>query len=503
MLKKPNILFIMCDQMRWDALACNGNDVIQTPHLDGLAASGVNFRNSFTPNPICVPARASLTTGYYPHKCTGTKENKGSIKEGFPLLGEELNHRGYETYVAGKLHYNPYQPLGEKRTTHGLKTVELAESGRILQMYDPEGKLSGLEDYHDYLTTVGWGGYERGHGLGNNDVYPAPSPIPQEHYVDTWVADRSIEMMNQHLEKKPNQPFFMWASFPKPHSAFDPPRPYDEMYDPRDTPQPIGNLDILKDRGLDLFVQRHYKYIWDLLSPAAQKVIKAYYFGLISHQDKQVGKLLNFLEEQGLKEETIVVFTSDHGETLGDFGLYFKQNFYNGSVRVPLMISWPGTIKLGISDELVGLQDLLPTLMSLIGSPLEQEVDGKDLSEWLLNETRVPESPIRKYYISQCNDDPKQQYMVVDQAWKYIYHQRGGVEELYDQKKDVAELTNLANNQNPEIQTIIKRMKQYLINWCKDNKDEQMLGGEALKVTDDEPNFDIPERVLPFGRRFL
>ncbi len=491
----------MCDQMRWDALRCNGNDNIQTPHLDRIAESGMNFINSFTPNPICVPARASLTTGCYPHKCTGIKENHGSINEGFPLLGTELDKRGYETYVAGKLHYNPYSPPGEKRTTHGLKTVEFAESGRILQKYDPRGMLSGLEDYHDYLNIVGWGGYERGHGLGNNDVYPAPSPIPQEHYVDTWVANQSLKMMKFHLEEKEDRPFFMWASFPKPHSAFDPPRPFDEMYDPREMLEPKGNKELLVDRGLDRFVQNHYKYIWDLLSPAAQKVIKAYYYGLISHQDKQVGKLLDFLDEQSLTENTIVIFTSDHGEMLGDFGLYFKQNFYNGSVRVPMMISWPGTIQPKQSDELVGLQDLLPTMLSLTGSPLKQNVDGKDLSNILLADNEQTES-VRDYYISQCNDHPQQQYMVADKMWKFIYNQRGGVEELYHQKEDVAELTNLVASDNPEIQGVKHRMKQYLIEWCRENGDEQMLDGNELKALECVPNFEIPARELPFGRRF-
>lgn len=501
-MKKPNILFIMCDQMRWDALRCNGNDNIETPHLDRLAASGVNFTNSLTPNPICIPARASLTTGCYPHKCTGIKENNGTIKDGFPLLGEEMDRRDYETYVAGKLHYSPYSPPGEKRTTHGLKTVELAESGRILSKFDPEGKLSGLEDYHDYLHTVGWGGYERGHGMGNNDVYPAASPIPQEHYVDTWVADRSLDMMKHHLEQKSDKPFFMWTSFPKPHSAFDPPRPYDEMYDPRDMPAPTGNMGILKDRGLDQFVQNHYKYIWDKLSPASQKVIKAFYYGLISHQDHQVGKLLDFLDAQGLKENTIVVFTSDHGEMLGDFGMYFKKNFYNGSVRVPLMISWPGTIKPQKSDELVGLQDLLPTLLSLTGTPLEQEVDGKDLSCQLLGGTNEQSASIRDYYIAQCGDDPQQQYMVLDKTWKFIYNQRGSVEELYHQQEDVAELNNLADYNDPAIQTVKDQMKQYLIDWCRENGDEGMLDGDVLKVLECVPNFEMPTRDLPFGRRF-
>jgi arylsulfatase len=449
-LRKPNILFIMCDQMRHDAVGCNGNGIVKTPNVDRLAASGINFSNSFTPDPICVPARASLTTGCYPHKCTGYKKNSGSIKEGFPLLGEEMNKRGYETYAIGKLHYNPYRAPGVPRTTHGLRTTELAESGRILSKYDPQNKQIGLEDYHDYLHTVGWGGYTRGHGLGNNDVYAAASPLPQEHYVDTWVANRAIDYMKRHIQSQPDTPFFMWASFPKPHSAFDPPQPYDRMYDPRSLPDPIGDLALLEARGVDELAERHYDYMWDLLSPEAQKVIKAHYYGLISHQDRQIGKLLDFLEQHGLREDTIVVYTADHGEMLGDFGLYFKSNFYNGSVRVPLMISYPRMLAGGkVSHELAGLQDLLPTMLSLAGSPLEREVDGRDLTPALLGD-----QPVREYYIGQCGDDPVQQYMVVSRQWKYIYHQQGGVEELYSQLEDPAELSNEAMSLDPAIKQV-------------------------------------------------
>ena len=497
-MKKPNILFIMSDQLRHDAVGCNGNRVVRTPNLDRLAASGVNFSNSFTPDPICVPARASLTTGCYPHRCTGYKSNSGEVRQGFPLLGEELSKRGYETCAIGKLHYNPYRGPGEARTTHGIETTELMESGRILNKFDPQNKLLGLEDYHDYLHTVGWGGYTRGHGLGNNDVYPAPSPIPEEHYVDTWVADRAIAYMEKHVRQQTNTPFFMWASFPKPHSAFDPPMPYHQMYDPRELPEPIGSLKSLEARGLHAEVARHYDYMWDLLSPQARQVIKAYYYGLISHQDKQIGKLLDFLEQNGLREDTIVVYTADHGEMLGDFGLYFKSNFYNGSVRVPLMISYPRLIAKGqVSDALVGLQDLLPTMLSLSGEPLGRAVDGRDLTPVLTGGQAV-----RDYYVAQCGDDPVQQYMVASREWKYIYHQQGGVEELYSQTDDPGELHNEASSSDDGIRSVKAEMRAYLVRWCQDNRDDGMLENGDLKKQEIIIRDDKPRRGNRFGRRW-
>lgn len=499
-MNRPHILLIMSDQFRHDALGCNGNSVCKTANFDRLAASGINFVNSYTPNPVCVPARLSLTTGCYPHKAAaGSKDNNGKVQPGFPTLGEELTRRGYETYAVGKLHYLPYRRPGEARTTLGIRHVELAESGRIINKFNPTGEMRGLEDYHDYLYEVGWGGYTRGHGLGNNDVYPAPSPIPEEHYVDSWVAKRAMAYMERHLEDKPDQPFFMWASFPKPHSAFDPPRPFDTYYDPREMPAPFGDISLIRKRGLDYLYNDHYSYIWDLLSPETMKTIKAYYYGLIALQDKLVGQMLDFLENKGIRENTIVVFLSDHGELLGDFGLFFKRQFYNGSVKVPIMISYPAKIKPGqISDEPVGLQDILPTLCSLIGTPLGREVDGCDLSP-VLFENR----PVRDFYVSQSYGDPgRQQYMIADKAWKYVYHEYGGVEELYNELEDPAELNNLAESTDPSVQQRKTRMQEALLQWCLDNEDAQMIASGRLSFVEQKEAPDLPHRHYLFGRRF-
>lgn len=142
---RPNILLITADQFRWDALGCMGNMVIRTPNLDALAARGMRFCNAFTPNPICVPARAAIMTGNYPQVCTGRKNNAGRIRDGQPLLTEVLKAVGYRTYALGKLHFVPYAPPGEQRLVHGFEHVEWTESGRILAQFDPCGELEGVE----------------------------------------------------------------------------------------------------------------------------------------------------------------------------------------------------------------------------------------------------------------------------------------------------------------------------------------------------------------------
>ena len=494
MKEKPNFLFIMCDQMRYDALGCNGNTFINTPNIGRLAARGTNFSNAFTPDPICVPARACLTTGCYPVKCTGVKNNGGVIKGGFPLMAEEFNKRGYETFAIGKLHYLPYETSEIVRTTNGFRTVELAESGRIVKNCGREG----AEEYLTYLKSVGWGGYSRANGLGNNDVFAAASMIPAEYFVDAWVADRTLHHLDRHLKKNPDSPFFIFASFPKPHSAYDPPRPFDQLYDPRSLPGPVGDISMLKERGLGQFYSRHFEYEWDTLSPEAKKTIKAYYYGLVSFQDAQIGRLLDDLRARGLEENTVVVYTADHGDMLGDFGLYFKEIFYNGSVRIPMMISLPGTIPGGVkTDSPAGLQDLLPTLLAMTGEPLQAEVDGRSLLPAIFEGRDV-----RKYYVSQCHDHPKQQYMVADREWKYIYHQDGGIEELYNMREDPCELVNLADGRGGK-SGITGPMRDYLIDWCREIGDLTMLEGGGLAAGPQRQYFkrNSPDVKL-FGRRY-
>ena len=494
-----NILLIMADQLRADALACNGNPVIDTPNLDRLARSGVNCTACYTPAPICVPARAALATGCYPHRCTGTKNNEGAILPGLPLLPAELAAAGYRTYAAGKLHYLPYRAPGEPRVTHGFQVSEVAESGRVLRKWDPEGRLRGLEDYLDYLHEVGWGGYSRANGLGNNDVFASASAMPAEHYVDAWVATRAIHHLDRHLHEHRDQPFFLFASFPKPHTAFDPPRPFDACYDPRQMPDPVGSVELLAKRGLTAFASRPAEYEWNEFSPEAKRTIKAHYYGLVTFQDLQVGRLLDFLEERGLREDTLVVFTADHGEMLGDFGQYLKESFYEGSARVPLIASHPGTLPEGRREEgPVGLHDLMPTLLSAAGAPVPAGIDGLDLSAMLRGA-----GPVRDALVAQCHDAPRQQYMVRDRRWKYIYHQDGAVEELYDLDADPHELCDLSGSASEPAASTRRSMRAFLIDWCRRHGDHGMLEGDDLAAADPRPFFRRPPDERPiFGRRF-
>ncbi|MCK4276132.1 MAG: sulfatase-like hydrolase/transferase [Phycisphaerae bacterium] len=473
MPSKPNILLIMADQLRADALGCYGNDVSRTPNLDALAAGGVCFENSFTPNPICVPARASITTGNYSHRATGVKENAGLIRDDQPRIGAHFASCGYETYACGKLHYVPYAPPAAPRLLHGFAHCDLTESGRILKKFDPKGELRGLEDYHDYLADVGWAGFSRAHGIGNNDVRPCPSPVPSEHHVDHWVADRTIERMQSHVRNVSEKPFFIWCSFPKPHAPYDPPAEYVNMYDVRDIPPPVGDESMLADRNPFLQWTR-ITHALDSLSPQARRVIKGYYYGLIAHQDAQIGRVLDALNQTQQGDNTIVVYVADHGDLMGDFGMYFKCSFLEGSVRVPIIVKGPGIPAAGRRKQLVGLQDVLPTLAELTDCPLVDEVDGVSL----VPASRHDSAEVRDIFYSQCLDTPNQSAMVCDGRFKYIYSQAGPTEQLYDLQADPHELVNLASRSDHE--QLLEPWRRRLIDEARRVGDTAILDGEDL-----------------------
>lgn len=477
MSNPPNILLVTADQFRWDCLGCMGNQVIKTPNLDAIADRGVVFSNAFTPDPICVPARATIMTGNYPQICTGQKTNGGRIRDGQPLLTEVLKAVGYRTYALGKLHFAPYSPPDQPRLVHGFEHVDLHESGRMIGQYDPRGEAQGIEDYFDYLKSVGWRGYTRAHGVGNNDVRPCPSPLPAEHYVDHWIADCTITQIDRHSREFSGRPFFMWMSSPKPHSPYDPPRPYDNMYDPREIPAPFGSADDLIDRNPYLD-QTRYTHAITTLSPEAWQVIRSYYYGCISFLDAMIGRVVDHLEKKGLLDNTLILFTADHGDLIGDFGSCFKANHLNGSVRIPFIAAGPGVAQGKMSRALVGLQDILPTFVTFAGADIGQSVQGMDLSPHL-EDTNIPVRDL--FYSTTRTGVGRQSAMVTDGQWKYIYSEANATEELYDQVNDQGELYNLARA--PEQKDRLMAMRKLLRECAIEFDDTEILDGDGFART--------------------
>jgi len=470
MQNRPNVLIFFADQMRADSLGCAGHPVVKTPNIDRLAAEGARFINAGTPTPVCIPARACLATGILPHRSCASKANSGTVASGIATLAGTFTAAGYRTYASGKLHYSPYAPPGKPRLLYGFEKASLAESGRILGLYDPQGKQRGLEEYHDYLTNAGWGGYSRAHGVGNNDIHPAPSPLPAEHYVDSWVATRALEYLDEHKKNSHNDPFLLYLGFPKPHAPYDPPRPWDTLYDPRTVPPPLADAD-----GTPRVPEKETERIthgWNFVSPETIRVIRSYYYAQIAFQDFQIGRVLTQLEKDGQLDNTIILYGADHGEMLGDFGFFAKSCFYRASVNVPFIMRWPAGIKAGLtSDALAGIEDIMPTLCGLTEIKLKNAVDGLDLSPVLAGTNKE----LRSYYVSYyaAND---LSYMISNREFKYIYGAAGAREELYNLQKDPHELKNCAAE--PACAAVITELRGALAGWAKKYDDDDFADGK-------------------------
>jgi choline-sulfatase len=268
-------------------------------------------------------------------------------------------------------------------------------------------------------------------------------------------------------------------SFTKPHSPYDPPEPYHRLYDPRELPRPLGadgDADGLEVREPTLTVSKH-THGFQMLPHETVQLARAHYYGMVTFQDECIGRVVSFLEEKGLRENTIIVYTGDHGDLLGDFEAFYKCSFLNGSVRIPSIWNCPACLPSGQRPQgLMGLQDVLPTLAALTDTPLSRAVDGMDLVPSLNGDS----STDREVYIGQCLGPGRQIYMACTPDYKYIYSEMNGVEELYDIRNDPHELRNAAKD-HPERAAELKRV---VVDWCRDNGDTDMLDGDDLVRTD-------------------
>jgi len=354
------------------------------------------------------------------------------------------------------------------------------------------GAEPGVEDYHDFLVEHGWAGYERSHGIGNNDVHPATVPFPAELHEEAWVAERANHWLSKNGSR--DKPWLMWASFTKPHPPFDPPAPYNAIIDPRDITSPMCLLD---EAGTDIadymmvgrdpeLRGRRYGFGWHLLAPEAIQNIRMHYMGLMAFQAAMINRILDQLEEIGELDNTMVVYTADHGDLLGDFSRFFKTNLMDAASRVPLIIKPPVSVscEVGSRDHLVSLVDLFPTFCDVAGISTPDDLDGQSL----VNEIHSISTKSRELVVTQTSNSHGQKYMLRTEHWKYCYHEIGATEELYDVKGDY-ELINLASDS--VYAEVIKDFRGRLIQWCRDKGDDQMLDSETKTGLAESPINDM------------
>jgi arylsulfatase len=382
-MNSPNILMLMCDQLRKDALGCYGNPVIRTPHIDALAEGGVRFERMFAAYPVCAPNRASIVTGRYPsvHRL---RSNGQRLPQAEVTLMEVLRDAGYATYGAGKMHFGPQwewpadgkpirdpdpstaispQPPEDAFPWYGFDRVALTEDHR-------------MGPYGEYLAAHGYNVWDELHSASYPQSATVRSPFPEEHHQTTWITDRALEFLDQHLngDRPAGRPFFLWASYVHPHHPFNPPAPYDTLYDPADMPLPVWD-EAEVARWPEAYRRKYFALsggheavgLCDFCDEDWQR-IKAYYYGMISQIDANIGRLLDALRKHDQLENTIVLLTADHGENLGDHRLLFKGTTYDPVTNVPAILHGPGVRQAGVQrDLLCSSIDLMPTLLELAG----------------------------------------------------------------------------------------------------------------------------------------
>lgn len=369
--KRPNILWICTDQQRYDTIAALGNRLIQTPNLDRLAADGVAFTHAFAQSPVCSPSRASFLTGRYPRN-TGVRRNGQPIDPRAVLVTKMLADAGYDCGLAGKLHINPCQHQAERRIADGYRAFHWSHDPRPLW---PEN------EYIQWLESQGHRWKDLYHPKGH-----AFAGVPAELHQTKWCADRAIDFMRE----KRGGPWLMSVNIFAPHHAFDPSPEYLSRYDPDKMPDPDYVEGELANKPPFQRIDHDGAYYgiaigFSKLTPRERREVTAAYYAMITQVDDNVGRMLKALDDSGQRDNTIVIFQSDHGELLGDHGVYLKGPYtYDCSLRVPLIVSWPGRFKAGlVSDAMVELLDVAPTLLEAAGEDIPRGVQGKPLTSIL------------------------------------------------------------------------------------------------------------------------
>ncbi len=469
---RPNILIIHADQHRIDCLGAYGNADIKTPHIDQLAADGVRYNNSFCPFPVCTPSRYSLLCGQYVHEHRGWT-NRSTLALDIETFPKMLRAAGYRTKAVGKMHFTPtYLDVG-------FDEMVLAEQ-------DGPGRWD--DDYHRYLMSHGLVDRNdledqlvseyRPHATKEYwDTFGAlVSNLPEEHHSTTWIAERAMQTL-QLWDNAGGQ--LLMIGFIKPHHPFDPPAPWHQKYDP----EKLSILPGWTNQCLDYDFEYSRGYFPnDKLTEPALRRVMAHYYANISQIDYHLGRMIGLLKQKGLYEDTLLVYTADHGDFMGFHHMLLKGNYmYDPLVKVPLIIKWPGNELFStVSQRMVNNIDLAPTLCraagcrptsKMLGKILQHRDDGHDI------------------IFAESNGG--QQVMARSRIYKLILASPSNKNLFFDLSKDPLETNNVYNS--PQYSDEVKRMTETLSEWrCKDSKPQAYQDHNAPQIQ--QPN--VPARDL-------
>ncbi len=477
MRRKPNLLFIFTDQQRADTLGCYGNRVVQTPVLDRLAGESVLFENAYVTQPVCTPARSSIMTGLYPHS-NGCTSNNIPLRSQIPTIAELVP----ADYVRG---YNGKWHLGDEVIPqHGFEHW-LSVDDKYRSHFTKEEYRALFTDYHHFLLEQG---FEPNHEWYGAEIFARAwsAQLPEELAKPAFQARHAARFLRENRER----PFILYVSFVEPHRPYY--SPFDDLYAPDEIPvgppfrqRPPSDSALVKQLMAEKRLRKPILDDEDVRTERGCRVLRAKYLGMVTQVDRAVGDILTALDENSLRDNTVVVFTSDHGDLVGDHGLFGKSCTYEEALKVPLLIRVPwlaeGHRRV---PEPFGQIDLVPTLLDLLNEPIPAHLQGVSRVPVLRGDTTAVEQDGGDVFIEWTGTDgwpkpddmgdlPREQWERVFGPWRTVITSHGWklnlspVDqcELYNLRQDPYEQKNLFNQpaQRVRVDDLAGRIRRWQV----------------------------------------
>jgi arylsulfatase A-like enzyme len=439
----------MTDQQRWDTLGCTGNKAAETPNLDWIASQGTLFEHAYSTCPSCIPARTSLFTGMKPWNTgiLGSGNGQGRLTGGFShTMPGELASAGYHAQAVGHLHFEPQRSLNGFHHT-------------VLDEYAISVDRGFVSDYQQWFEQSKGGDYGMvDHGMDWNSWMARPFHAPEYLHPTNWTVNESLRLLQR---RDPSKPFFLHVSFTRPHSPYDPPSYYFDLCMNKQMPKPyIGPWSAMHDVSEDAVNPNAWR------GKRGEEEIhraRAGYYGSITHIDHQLGRLLSYLTREKLLSDTVIVFTSDHGDMLGDHHLWRKTYAYEGSAHIPMIVRLPprfGTPVRSRCSHPVSLEDVMPTVLEAAGLAAPGSVDGSSMMKLMLEKEPAWREYVHGEHCACYSEQQEMQYLT-DGKRKYIWFPRLGTEQLFDLSNDPGECIDLADR--PERQAELHLWRRRLV----------------------------------------
>ncbi len=448
MSTRPHVLLISTDHWPADLLGIAGHSAIQTPTLDELARSGVRFARAYAECPVCIPARRTLMTGVSPRTHDDRVFKETLPMPELPTLAQTFREAGYQAYAVGKLHVYP------QRDRIGFDDVILDEEGRT--------QYGVTDDYELFLGDQGFAGQQFNHGMSNNEYSTRPWHLPEDTHPTNWATQQMARTIKR---RDPNRPAFWFLSYRHPHPPLVPLQTYWDMYGDIPLDPPYRGAWASGPEALPYSLDASYDRGTKLNSTQAIAARRAFY-ALCTHIDHQIRVIIGTLREEALLDNTIICFTSDHGDMLGNHHMWAKRLFYESSAKIPMILVGPaGDERVGhhrVDDRLVGWQDVMPTLLDLAGIDIPETVEGVSM---------VGEQK-RDWLYGEVGEDAHATRMIHDGRYKLIYYPVGNYAQLFDLETDPHELSDLSTS--PEHTEVLARLTDLLIS--------QLYGGDEAWV---------------------